>query len=143
MLPPPLSCKKLVQFHLKLKPKFEGSVVRQRPYPAPQDLSDESESLIKECKDASLVKEYKHRDYILHCSPFSLLARRGSTAMRLVVDYGEVNKNIQNHSRSVPTMENTLESTAKCRFKTKMDKRSGFRPLDLTRAAGTSRLCRA
>ena len=35
--PPPLSCKKLVQMDLKLKPEFEGSVVRRRPYPAPQD----------------------------------------------------------------------------------------------------------
>ena len=32
-------------------------------------------------------------------------------------------------------MENTLESIAKCRFKTKMDKRSGFWQVDLTRAA--------
>ena len=36
-LPPPLSCKKLVQMDLKLKPEFEGSVVRRRPYPATQD----------------------------------------------------------------------------------------------------------
>ena len=36
-LRPPLSCKKLVQMDLKLKPQFEGSVVRRRPYPAPQD----------------------------------------------------------------------------------------------------------
>ena len=55
--------------------------------------------------------------------------------MRLVVDYGEVNKKTQNHSGSIPNMENTLERTAKCRFKTKMDKRSGFWQVDLTRAA--------
>ena len=30
-LPPPLSCKNLVQMDLKLKPEFEGSVVRRRP----------------------------------------------------------------------------------------------------------------
>ena len=40
-LPPPLSCKKLVQMDLKLKPEFEGLVVRRRPYPAPQDQIDE------------------------------------------------------------------------------------------------------
>ena len=55
--------------------------------------------------------------------------------MRLVVDYGEVNKKTQNHSGSIPNMENTLERIAKCRFKTKMDKRSGFWQVDLTRAA--------
>ena len=32
-------------------------------------------------------------------------------------------------------MENTLERIAKCRFETKMDKRSGFWQVDLTRAA--------
>ena len=36
-LPQPRSCKKLVQLDLKLKPEFEGSVVRRRSYPAPQD----------------------------------------------------------------------------------------------------------
>ena len=55
--------------------------------------------------------------------------------MRLVVDNGEVNKKTQNHSGSIPNMENTLERIAKCRFKTKMDKRSGFWQVDLTRAA--------
>ena len=40
-MPPPLSCKKLVQMDLKLKPEFEGSVVRRRPYPVPQDQIDE------------------------------------------------------------------------------------------------------
>ena len=55
--------------------------------------------------------------------------------MRLVVDYGEVNKKTQNHSGSIPNMENTLERIAKCQFKTKMDKRSGFWQVDLTRAA--------
>ena len=32
-------------------------------------------------------------------------------------------------------MENTLERIAKCRYKTTMDKRSGFRQVDLTAAA--------
>ena len=55
--------------------------------------------------------------------------------MRLVVDYGEVNKKIQNHLGSIPNMENTLERMAKCRFKTKIDKRSGFWHVDLSAAA--------
>ena len=50
-LPPPLSCKKLVQMDLKLKPQFEGSVVRRRPYPATQDQIDEIERQIQECID--------------------------------------------------------------------------------------------
>ena len=62
------------------------------------------------------------------------MAKPGSTATGLVVDYGEVNKKTQNHSGSIPNMENTLERIAKCRFKTKMDKRSGIWQVDLTRA---------
>ena len=52
--------------------------------------------------------------------------------MRLVVDYDEVNKRTQKHSGSISNIENTLERIAKCRFKTKMDKRSGFWQVDLT-----------
>ena len=63
------------------------------------------------------------------------MAKTGSTAVRLVVDYGEVDKKTQNHSGSIPNMEITLERIAKCQLKTKMDKRSGFWQVDLTRAA--------
>ena len=52
----PLSCKKLVQMDLKSKPEFEGSVVRRRPYPAPQDQIEEIKRHIQECIDAGLVR---------------------------------------------------------------------------------------
>ena len=91
-LPPPLSCKKLVQMDLKLKPEFEKTRVRRRPYPAPQEQVEEIERQIQECIDAGLDEEYKHGDYPHHCSPCFLVAKPGSTALRLVVDYGEVNK---------------------------------------------------
>ena len=35
-LPPPLSCKKLVQMDLKFKPEFEGSVLRRASIPRPR-----------------------------------------------------------------------------------------------------------
>ena len=134
-LAPPLSCKKLVQMDLKLKPEFEKMRVRHRPYPAPQEQVEEIERQIQECIDAGLVEEYKKGDYPHHCSPCFLVAKPGSTALPLVVDYGEVNKKAQNHSGSIPNMENTLERIAKRRYKTKMDKRSGFWQVDLTAAA--------
>ena len=40
------------------------------------------------------------------------------------------------HSGSLPLMENTVETAAGCRYKTKMDKRSGFWQIDLTESAG-------
>ena len=62
------------------------------------------------------------------------MAKPGSTALLLVADYGEVNKKTQTHSGSIPNMRNTLERIAKCRYKTKMNKRSGFWQVDLTAA---------
>ena len=134
-LPPPLSCKKLVQMDLKLKPEFEKARVRRRPHPAPQEQVEEIERQIQECIDAGLFEEYKQGDYPHRCSPCFLVAKPGSTALRLVVDYGEVNKKTQNHSGSIPNMQNTPERIAKCRYKTKMDKRSCFWQVDLTAAA--------
>ena len=103
-LPPPLSCKQLVQMDMKLKPEFEKTRVRRRPYPAPQEQVEEIERQIQECIDAGLVEEYKKGDYPHHCSPCFLVAKPGSTALLLVVDYGEVNKKTQNHSGSIPNM---------------------------------------
>ena len=120
---------------LKLKPEFEKTRVRRRPYPAPQEQVEEIERQIQECIDAGLVEEYKKGDYPHRCSPCFLVAKPGSTALRLVVDYNEVNKKTLNHSGSIPNMENTLERIAKCRYKAKMDKRSGFWQVDLTAAA--------
>ena len=50
----------------------------------------------------------------------------------MIVDYGEVNKKTQNHPGGIPNIENTLERIAKCRYKAKMDKSSGFWQVDLT-----------
>ena len=60
------------------------------------------------------------------------MAKPGSTAKRLVVDYGELNKKTLNDSGSIPNMESTLAKIASCPYKTKMDKRSGFWQVDLT-----------
>ena len=120
---------------LKLKPEFEKTRVRRRPYPAPQEQVEEIRRQIQKCIDGCLVEEYKKGDYPHHCSPCFLAAKPGSTALRMVVDYGEVNKKAQTHSGSICTNENTLERIAKCRYKTKMDKRSGFWQVDLTAAA--------
>ena len=131
-LTPPASCDKLVQMDLKLKPEFVGHKIRRRPYWAPKEQADEIERQIQECIDAGLVLEYKVGDYPQHCSPCFLVAEPGSPAKRLVVEYGELNKKTLNLSGSIPNMESTLEKIAFCRYKTKMDKRSGFWQVDLT-----------
>ena len=74
-LPPPRSCKKLVQMDLKLKPEFQRTRVRRCPYPARQEQIEEIERQIQECIDAGLVEEYKKGDYSHHCSPSLLVAK--------------------------------------------------------------------
>ena len=115
-LPPAASCDKLVQMDLKLKPEFLGHKIQRRPYPAPKEQADELERQIQECIDAGLVLEYRDGDYPQHCSPCFLVAKPGSTAKRLVVDYGELNKKTLNHSGSIPNMESTIEKIASCRY---------------------------
>ena len=90
---------------------------------------------IKECVEAGLVYEYKKTDHPKHCSPCFLVAKPGSTAKRLVVDYKKVNQKIKLHSGSLPLMENSVETAAGCRYKTKMDMRSGFPQIDPTERA--------
>ena len=131
-LPPPSSCDKLVQMDLKLKPEFVGHKIRKRSYPAPKEQADEIGRQIQECIHAGLVLEYKDEDYPQQCSSCFLVAKPGSTAKLLMVDYGELNKKTLNHSGSIPNMESTLEKIASCGYKTKMDKRSGFWQVDLT-----------
>ena len=116
-LPPPASWDKLVQMDLKLKPEFVGHKIRRRPYPAAKEQADEIERQIQECIEAGLVLEYKDGDYPKHCSPCFLVAKPGSNARRLVLDYGELNKKTLNHSGSIPNMESTLEKIASCRYR--------------------------
>ena len=82
-----------------------------------------------------MVYKYKKTDYPKHCSPCILVAKPGSTAKRLVVDYKKVNQKKKMHSGSLPLMEHTVETAAGCRYKTKRDKRSGFWQIDLTECA--------
>ena len=54
---PHLSCNKMVHLDLKLKPEFEGYVVRRRPYPAQQDQINKMECQIQKCIGAGLVED--------------------------------------------------------------------------------------
>ena len=109
--------------------------VRSRPYPASKEDNAEIERPIHECVAAGWVMEYRKAEYPKHCSPCFLVAKPGSTAKRLVVDYKKVNQKIKLHSGSLPLLENTVENAANCTYKTKMDKRSGFWQIDLTERA--------
>ena len=91
-LPPPGSVKKLVTMDLELREEFLKDRVGCRPYTVSKDDMAEITRQIKECVEAGLVYEYKETDYPKHCSPCFLVAKPGSTAKRLVVDYKKVNQ---------------------------------------------------
>ena len=67
-----------------------GQKVRRRPYPALKEQADEIERQIQECIGAGLVLEYQHGNYSEHCNPCFLVAKPGSTAKRLMMDYGQL-----------------------------------------------------
>ena len=110
-LPTAASCDKLVQVDLKLRPEFVGHEIRRRPYPAPKEQADEIERQIQECIDAGLVLQYRDRDCPQHCSPCFLLVKPGSTAKRLVVDYGELNKKTLVHANCTPFWKRRTQKT--------------------------------
>ena len=76
-LPPPLSCKKLVQMDLKLKPEFEKTRVRRRPYPAPQEHVEEIERQIQECIDVASLKNISRGITAITAVPVSWLPNQG------------------------------------------------------------------
>ena len=90
--PPTGSVKKFVTMDLELRAELIKDRVRCRLYPASKDDMAEITRQIKECVEAGLVYEYKKMDYPKHCSPCFLIAKPGSTAKRLVVDYKKVNQ---------------------------------------------------
>ena len=104
-LPEPGKCMKLVEMDLKLKPELQKQRFKRRPYPASADHVEEIERQVQECIDAGPVLKYKNGKFPSHCSPCFLVAKLGSTALRLVVDDGELNKRTHNHSCSLPKME--------------------------------------
>ena len=144
-LPPSASCDRLVSDGLQAEAQVRGSQdtshrhkmtpydhIVTRPYPAPKEQADGIERQIQDSFAAGPVLEYKDGDYPPHCSPCFLVAKPGSTAKRLVVDYRELNKMTLNHSGSIPNMESTLGKIASCRYNTKMGKRSGIWQVELT-----------
>ena len=81
------------------------------------------------------MSRYEGKDFPKHCSPCFLVAKPGSSAKRLVVHYAKLNERVKRHSGSIPNLERAIERAARTKYKTKLDKRSGFWQIDLTERA--------
>ena len=76
-LPPPLSCKKLDQMDLKLKPEFEKTRMRRRPYPAPQEQVEEIECQIRNVLMLASLNNIRRRTTPITAVPVSWLPNQG------------------------------------------------------------------
>ena len=115
--------------------EHKKTTVRSKPFPASKADREEIMRQITECIAADLAEKYEQAQYPKHCSPCFLVDKPGSNAKRLVVHYGKLNKLTKKHSRSLPSLEQALERAAHCRFKSKLDKCSGFWQVELTKRA--------
>ena len=117
--------------NLKLKPEFLEDKIHQRPHQPRKQQADEIERQIQECINACLIIYYMDGDYSKPCRPWFLVALPRFSAKWLVMGYGELIKKKLKHSRSIPQLESTPEKNASCRYKTYLNKRILFWPVDL------------
>ena len=82
-----------------------------------------------------MAEEYTKTDHPKHYPPSFLVDIPGSSAKRLVVHYGKLNKLTKRHSRTLPSLERALERASACPSKSKLEKRSGFWQVKLTKRA--------
>ena len=129
------SCEKLVTMDLEWMDEHKNTAVRSKAFPASKADSEEIMRQITECIAADLAEKYEQAEYPKRCSPCFLVDKPGSNAKRLVVHHGKLNKLTKKHSGSLPSLEQALERAANCRFKSKLDKRSGFWQVELTKRA--------
>ena len=129
------SCEKLVTMDLELMDEHKNTTVRSKPFPASKADGEEIMRQITECIAADLAEKYEQAEYPKHCSPCFLVDKPGSNANRLGVHYGKLNKLTKKYSGSLPSLEQALERAAHCGFKSKLDKRSGFWQVELTKRA--------
>ena len=120
---------------LELKLKYQDQQITSRGYPCSEEDQDKIMRQVLEVVEAGMCEAYKDTEIPEHCSPCFLVSKPESTAKRLVVDYRKLNKMIKLHASSLPVMENTIEIAASCKFKSKMDKISGFWQVHLTERA--------
>ena len=129
------SCEKLVTTDLELMDEHKNTTVRSKPFRASKAYSEDKMHQITECIAADLAEKCEQAEYPKHCSPCFLVDKPGSNAKRLVVHYGKLNKLTKKKSGSLPSLEQALQRAAHCCFKSKLDKRSGFWHVELTKRA--------
>jgi hypothetical protein len=116
----------------KLKDEFKGRTLRQKCWPMPPEDVAEIDKQVQELVDAGLVEPFPVGTFPKHCSPTFLVDKKESKTRRMVGQYVKLNKMTKPHAGFLPNMEEMIENLAKCRYKSKMDLRSGFWQIGLS-----------
>lgn len=88
-----------------------------------------------------MVEEYTGQDFPRFCSPTFLVAKeknkdqKTTSAKRMVGDYRKLNQRTVPHAGYLPDLESTVEQLAALKVKSKMDMRSGFWQVTLSKNA--------
>jgi len=101
----------------------------------PQQDAQEIEQQVQELVDANLVEPFPVGTCPKHCSPTFLVDKKDSKTRRMVGKYMKLNMMTKPHAGYLPNMEEMIENLAKKRYKSKLDLRSGFWQVGLTKRA--------
>ena len=88
-----------------------------------------------QCVSLGLAEEYTKTDYPKHSSPCFLDEKLWGCAKWLVVHYGKLQRLTKRHPGTFPGLKRALDGASACRYKSKLDKRSGFWQVELTNRA--------
>ena len=127
---------------IQLKDEWVGKPLRQRCWPMAQNEAQEIEMQTNELLRAGLIEAFPLGEIPLFCSPTFLVDKKESKTKRMVIQFRKLNSRTKSHAAYLPNMEILVESLAKCRYKSKLDMRSGFWQVGLTdRAKNLSTFC--
>ena len=101
----PGSYKKLTEMDLEVTDEHKNSTLRFRPIPLNEEDEKETMRQIYECCDAKLMSRYEGKEFPKHCSPCFFVAKPGSSAKRLVVQYAKLNERLKRHSGGIANLE--------------------------------------
>ena len=115
-----------MQCDLELKDEHRGERIRGRCWPMSTVDEEQIQKQVDELVQSGFLEPYPKGKTPLHCSPTFLVEKKESATKRMVGHFKKVNAVCKSHSGFLPSMEGMVESLASCKFKSKLDLRSGF-----------------
>ena len=131
-LPPPRKGCKLVEMDLELNPEWATHPLRGKCWPMSELDCKEIESQVDELVQSGLVEPFAPGTFPKYCTPTFLVDKKESATRRMVGQYSKLNARTKSHAGYLPNMESLIEGMARCRFKTKLDLRSGGWQIGMT-----------